>query len=117
MELSMRFLLVVVLVPRPRNPDIKSRTRRKDEDDRIHGSGIRRVPFGTERRLLTLTNQRSTVNHPPPLKLQQPGFDAALALNLDGASRLEHELVLQLLVDGSGYLDRVGHTARFHAAC
>src|SRR5882757_7617905 len=47
---------------------------------------------------------------------EQPGLDAALALDLDGATLLEDEQALKLFVDRARHLNRIGQAARFHAA-
>src|SRR6266853_2334283 len=42
------------------------------------------------------------------LNPQQPGLDVALALDLDRAALLEDEQVLELFVDRTSHLDRIG---------
>ena len=53
---------------------------------------------------------------PPRLKSQYPGFHFSFALDFDSAARLEDELVLELFVDGARHLNRIGNSARLHAA-
>src|ERR1700756_4755472 len=51
------------------------------------------------------------------LAVQQPGFDFALALDLDHAAGFELVTVLEAFVDGARDLNLSGHAGRLHAAC